>query len=56
MWQHIQNSINSRLDDIMDTLRQKLNKKLHTLIRHTHITYNDVTYNDKNTHTHFTHD
>jgi hypothetical protein len=40
MWQHIKNSINSQLDDIMDTLYQKLNKKLDTLIRHTHVTYN----------------
>jgi hypothetical protein len=35
MWQHTQNSINSRLEDIVDTLYQKLNKKLDTLIRHT---------------------
>jgi hypothetical protein len=52
MWQRKQNSINSRLDDIMDTLYQKLNRKLDTLIRHTHVTYNT----EKSTHTHFTHD
>jgi len=34
MWHYIQNSANSRLDDIMDTLYQKLNKKLEILIRY----------------------
>jgi len=46
MWQRIKNSINSCLDDIMNTLYQKLNKKLDTLIRHTLITYNT----ERNTH------
>jgi hypothetical protein len=32
----------------MDTLYQKLNKKLDTLIKHTNVTYNT----EKNTHTH----
>ena len=27
MWHYIKNSVNSRLDDIMDTLYQKLDKK-----------------------------
>ena len=40
MWQHIQNSFNWRLDDILDTLYQKLDKKLDTLIRRTYVTYN----------------
>jgi hypothetical protein len=30
MWQHIQNSINSQLEDIMGTLHEKINKKLDT--------------------------
>jgi hypothetical protein len=30
MWQHIPTSINSQLDKMMDTLHQKLNKKLDT--------------------------
>ena len=41
-----QNSINSRLDDIVDTLYQKINKELDTIIIHTHVTYNT----EKNTH------
>jgi hypothetical protein len=47
MWRHIQNSVNSQLDDIMDTLYQNRNKTLDTIIRHTQVTYNT----EKNTHT-----
>jgi hypothetical protein len=47
MRQHIQNSINSRLKDIMDTLYQKLIKKLDTPTKHTQVTHNT----EKNTHT-----
>jgi hypothetical protein len=47
MWQHIQNSINSQVNDLMDTLYHKLNKKIDTLIKHTQITHNT----EKKTHT-----
>jgi len=47
MWQHIQNSINSWLDNILDTLYQKLNRKLDALIRPTHVSHDT----EKNTHT-----
>jgi hypothetical protein len=40
MWQHIQNSLNSPINMFMDTLYQKLKKKLDTLIKHTQTTHN----------------
>ena len=47
MWQHIQNSINWRLDYITDTLYQELHKKLDELTGHAHVNHNT----EKNTHT-----
>jgi len=51
MWQHIQNSINLTLDDIIFTVYQKVNKKLDTLVKHKHVSYNT----EKNTQTHTFH-
>jgi hypothetical protein len=35
MWQHIQNSIDSQINGVLDNLYQKLNKKLYTLTKQT---------------------
>jgi len=45
VWQHIQNSIDDKLNNKMDTLYQKCNKKLDNLIRQSKTAYN----NTKNT-------
>jgi hypothetical protein len=46
-WQHIQNSIESKLNEKMDTLYHKLNRKLDILIKQTYITHTNM----KNTNT-----
>jgi hypothetical protein len=40
VWQHIQNSIDDKLNNKIDTLYQKLNKKLDNLIRQSKTAYN----------------
>jgi hypothetical protein len=47
VWQHIQNSIDDKLNDKMDTLCQNLNQKLDNLIKQSQTTRNDI----KNTNT-----
>jgi hypothetical protein len=41
-WQHIQNSIDDKLNHKMDTLYQKLNKKLDNLIKQLQTTHNNI--------------
>ena len=40
LWQHIQNSVDSQINDFMDKTYLKLNKKLDSLTKQTHNTHN----------------
>ena len=42
IWQHIQNSIDDKLKDKMDSLYKKLNKKLDNLVKQSQIAYNNI--------------
>jgi malate/lactate dehydrogenase len=40
LWQIIEDSVNSQINEIMDQTYQKLNKKLDSLTKQTHTTHN----------------
>ena len=42
IWQHIQNSIDDKLKDKMDSLYKKLNQKLDNLVKQSQIAYNNI--------------